>query len=150
MGEHPDDSVIEQLREVIRRSAGALTSSPTLELVIEAVAMSGLAYLNKRREDLTPLVKMAWNYDESWRGSYTLDEAIAWFKSNMPRGVSAGCLLRLRPDARHPYHRLHHCFLNDAREPLLSGDHPHRVVNTKTLGDSLHRQFAGKDMIVFR
>lgn len=150
MGEHFDERVIEQIREVIRRSVGTFTSSPTLELVVEAAVVNGLSYLNKRREDLTPLVKMAWNYDEGWRGSYTLEEAVAWFKSNMPRGVSAGCLLRIRPDGKHPYQRLHHCFLNEAREPLLNGDYPHRVVNTKTLGDSLDRQFAGTDMIVFR
>lgn len=150
MSENSSGRLFEHVRGIIQSSVRQFGLSTTLEMLVQAVADKGLDFLGRRSEEMIPYVKMAWNYEESWRSSYSLEEAISWFKSSIPGDALAGCLFRLPPDKGHAYYRLHHCFVSADRRPLLDGDHPHKVVNAYALGDSLARQFGEKNMLLFK
>lgn len=146
MNEQRSSPFIDAIRDVIKESVQQLGATITLDAIIDASAER----LKKRKDEVVAFVKLAWNYEEKYCLDYSLEEAVRWFKGNMPGDAVAGCLLRQRPrDGRSP-HRLHHCFLGAGNVPLLDGQHPHRVVVTAYLSEDLDRHFGDKEMLVLK
>ena len=94
------------------------------------------------------LVKYAWNYEEKRSFNYSLEDAIKWFKANMPPDASGGCIYKKSLKTREIV--LHHCFIDKDNNPKLDGSVPHRVVYTIQLSQDLEQQFQNKDMLVFK
>ena len=93
------------------------------------------------------LVKYAWNYEEKRCLKYSLEDAIKWFKANMPSDASGGCIYKKSSTKEIV---LHHCFIDKNNEPRLDGTTPHRIVYTIQLSQDLEQQFQNKDMLVFK
>ena len=96
-------------------------------------------------EDIANIAKIAWNYREVNCVEYTFGRAVKWFKSNLPEGAIAACLLRR--DSKIGI-ELHHCFLNSDGDPVLDGTFPHLVVRAFKIDDDLTSKLGNKELLV--
>jgi len=121
-------------------------SGPLLKDLSSVVSHLGKELLLSKPEELEELkqmAKMAWSYEEKNTLDFSIDDAVIWFKANMPAGVSEGCILKHKTS---PNFELHLCFLKND-EPLLNGEYPHLVVKSLSIGDGLKERFERTDMI---
>jgi len=99
-------------------------------------------------EEFDELVKFAWNYEEKFCGEYSMEEAVGWFKANMPKTAAGACLLKA-PRGTNAL-TLHHCFLDHQDNPMLDGRHPHRAVHTIGITPELAKQFGTTDLLILK
>jgi len=92
-------------------------------------------------------LKMVWNYEEKNTTKYSFNEAVKWFKFNMPQGIKTAAIYK---DKKDEVINLHLCFLNENNEPLLKGDYPHLVVKTMEIDNEFIANFGDKDLIVLK
>jgi hypothetical protein len=95
-------------------------------------------------EELQLMAKIAWSYEEKNTSSFALNDAVSWFKANMPKEIKEGCILL---NKRSPTFELHLCFMKE-NEPLLDGGFPHLVVKTIEIDSNLQDRFSRTDMIL--
>lgn len=121
-------------------------SGPVLKNITSLVSHISKELFLKSPEELEQLkqmAKMAWSYEEKNTLDFTIDDAVNWFKANMPEGVNEGCILKHKTS---PNFELHLCFLKND-EPLLDGEYPHLVVKSLSIGEGLKERFERTDMI---
>ena len=101
-------------------------------------------------DNLRLALKYAWGYEEKYCLEYSLEEAIKWFKVNLPTGISSkGCLLK--DQLQGGSFRLHLCFIeSESNIPLLDGNYPHLTVKALKIDKALQGQFHGKDMLIIQ
>jgi len=133
--------MIDEIRILIKNSDKIYRDLASLtSYVVEKLSLN----TPEKREELAESVKIAWSYEEIHVKNFTLNEAVSWFKDNMPNNVSNGCILKMNVKLDN---ELHLCFM-DGDEPLLRGNYPHLSVKTKTIGEGLSERFKTTDMII--
>ncbi len=123
------------------------TPNPTIEKFIDK-ADKTLKDFAGNIEVLRFIIKLAWKYEEKNCEIYGLEDAIKWFKSNIPGRAVSGCIFKENLIIGY---KLHHCFIdNETNKPLLDGSWPHLTVHAMRLNDNLIKQFGAKDMLILR
>ncbi|WP_071192244.1 hypothetical protein [Trichormus sp. NMC-1] len=147
------ESTIEQIKPYLKEIIDSIIkgTKDVAEINLEEI----ISYVNNRMaiysepENIRTAIKYAWNYEEKHCAEYSLEEAIKWFKINLPNQIIAeGCLLKQHQGNAYV---LHQCFIaRQDNTPLLDGNYPHRIVYTLKMDKALQDQFANKSMLVFR
>jgi hypothetical protein len=127
----------------------AQVSSTSFEELINGLKNEVGSKFNLSRDSAERILKIAWNYNEKNCEEYSLEEAIKWFKLNLPKNASGGVLLKIASTNSGEL-KLHHCFIDTDENPLLDGSYPHLVVNVLKLSENLGNQFGDKDMIILK
>ena len=145
-----EDKIFSEIKDSLETLIPNLTELATSSVVklVEDIKkrVEGLKGLNP--STMERLNKTAWNLEEKHCSKYSLEEAIKWIKLNKPSEATGGILLKMSPSDKNIV--LHHCFIDKDQNPLLDGNHPHRIVYTREISEDLTRQFGEKDMLVFK
>lgn len=119
---------------------------------VEDIAKQVSTRLSKGKniDSVISAIKYAWRYEEKHVDNYSLEQAIKWFKENLPKNKNikvSGCLFK--KEDKQGIH-LYHCFIDlERRIPLLGSGYPYCVVYTLEVDRNLIRQFNDKHMLVF-
>ena len=133
--------MIEKIKEFVLKEGANFKDIESLALYS---AEKFFLNTDEKRKELVTLLKTAWQYEEINPQNFSLNDAVAWFRLNMPANISKGCILKREMKL---INELHLCFM-DGDEPVLNGEYPHLVVKTSVIGEGLAERFEKTDMII--